>query len=87
MAGGAAHDPGQPALALASGDPDALRLRAVFRLTLRQTEGLVGSVIGLPGFILAVPDHSTLSRRAETLGLPRPHRDGGPCTCWWTAAA
>ena len=44
------------------------------------TEGLIGSVIGLPGLALAVPDHSTLGRRAETLGVPRPQprRDGEP---------
>jgi hypothetical protein len=45
----------------------ALTLRAVFRLALRQTEGLIGSIIALLGLDLAVPDHSTLSRRAETL--------------------
>ncbi len=58
----------------------ALTLRAVFRLALRQTEGLIGSVIGLLGLDLAVPDHSTLCRRAETLEvpLPRPRRDGEP---------
>jgi Transposase DDE domain len=50
----------------------ALTLRAVFRLALRQTEGLIGSVIGLLGLALAVPDHSTLSRRAKTLEVPRP---------------
>jgi len=50
----------------------ALTLRAVFRLALRQTEGLIGSVIRLLGLDLAVPDHSTLSRRAETLEAPRP---------------
>ena len=50
----------------------ALTLRAVFRLALRQTEGLIGSIIRLLGLDLAVPDHSTLSRPAETLGLPRP---------------
>ena len=56
----------------------ALTLRAVFRLALRQTEGLIGSIIGLLGLDLAVPDHSTLSRRAETLEVPRPQprRDG-----------
>ncbi|WP_085091744.1 transposase [Azospirillum oryzae] len=42
----------------------ALSLRAVFRLPLRQTEGLVGSIVRLVGVELAVPDHSTLSRRA-----------------------
>jgi len=58
----------------------ALTLRAVFRLALRQTEGLIGSVIGLLGLTLAVPDHSTLCRRAETLEVPRPRlrRDGEP---------
>ena len=50
----------------------ALTLRAVFRLALRQTEGLIGSILRLLGLDLAVPDHSTLSRRAETLEVPRP---------------
>ena len=52
----------------------ALTLRAVFRLAFRQTEGLIGSVIGLLGLELRVPDHSTLSRRAATLEVPRPTR-------------
>jgi hypothetical protein len=58
----------------------ALTLRAVFRLALRQTEGLIGSVIGLLGLALAVPDHTTLSRRAGTLEVPRPgpRRGGEP---------
>jgi len=43
----------------------------VFRLALRQTEGLIGSILQLLGLDLAVPDHSTLSRRAETLEMPR----------------
>jgi hypothetical protein len=50
----------------------ALTLRAVFRLALRQTESLSGSVLRHLGLDLAVPDHSTLSRRAETLDVPRP---------------
>ena len=50
----------------------ALTLKAVFRLALRQTEGLIGSVIRLLGLDLSVPDHTTLSRRAETLEVPRP---------------
>src|SRR5215210_7152763 len=50
----------------------ALMLRAVFRLALRQTEGLIGSVIRLLGLDLPVPDHTTLSRRAATLEVPRP---------------
>ena len=58
----------------------ALTLRAVFRLPFRQTEGLIGSVIGLLGLDLAVPDHTTLCRRAATLEVPRPRprSDGEP---------
>jgi len=71
-----------------------LTLRAVFRVALRQTEGLIGSVIRLLGrscqrfcarqrverqrrVDLAVPDHSTLSRRAETLEMPRSRAGAG----------
>ena len=54
----------------------ALTLKAVFRLPFRQTEGLIGSVIGLLGLDLAVPDHTTLCRRAETLEVPRPKPRG-----------
>ena len=55
----------------------ALTLRTVFRLALRQTEGLIGSILHLLGLDLAVPDHSTLSRRAETLEVPRPRSSPG----------
>src|SRR3954465_14963901 len=54
----------------------ALTLKAVFRLAYRQTEGLIGSVIGLLGLDRAVPDHTTLCRRAETLEGPRPKPRG-----------
>src|SRR3954447_13361807 len=53
-----------------------LTLKAVFRLAYRQTEGLIGSVIGLLGLDLAVPAHSTLCRRAATLEVPRPKPRG-----------
>src|SRR3954469_14381140 len=48
----------------------ALTLRAVFRLALRQTEGLIGSLMRLLGLDLPIPDHTTLSRRAATLEVP-----------------
>jgi hypothetical protein len=48
----------------------ALTMRAVFRLALRQTEGLIGSVFALLGLTLTVPGHSTMSRRSRTLRLP-----------------
>ncbi|MDQ2763591.1 MAG: IS5 family transposase [Pseudomonadota bacterium] len=54
-----------------------LTLRTVFHLALRQTEGLIGSIVRLLGLDLAVPDHTTLSRRAETLEVPRPRSNNG----------
>jgi hypothetical protein len=48
----------------------ALTVRAVFHLALRQTEGLIGSIITLLGLTLTVPDHSTMCRRSKTLVLP-----------------
>ena len=62
------------ALAIAT----ALTLRSVFRLALRQTEGLNGSIIALLGLDLSVPDHTTLSRRAESLDLVRLRPGPGP---------
>jgi hypothetical protein len=50
----------------------ALTLRAVFGLALRQTEGLIASILPLLGLDLAAPDHSTMSRRGETLPVSRP---------------
>ncbi|MFZ1426915.1 MAG: IS5 family transposase, partial [Geminicoccaceae bacterium] len=57
----------------------ALMLRIVFRLALRQTEGLIGSILHLLGLELPVPDHSTIGRRARTIKLPaRPRLSGEP---------
>ncbi|MDW5317152.1 IS5 family transposase [Rhizobium sp. PL01] len=60
-----------------------LMLGMVFGLRLRQSEGLVSSVLDMMGLDLAVPDHSTLSRRARTWKLSarsndRQHVAGGP---------
>ena len=56
----------------------ALTLRSVLRLALRQTEGLISSIIALLGLDLAVPDHTTPSRRAETLEVFRPQSEACP---------
>jgi hypothetical protein len=56
-----------------------LILRTVFGLALRQTEGLIGAIIHQLGIELAVPDHSTLGRRAQTVTLPKwTRRHAGP---------
>ncbi len=77
---GRGGQPSYSALAITT----ALTLRAVFRLALRQTEGLTASILQLLGLGLPVPDHSTLSRRAETLVVPRPNAGRAPVQLLWT---
>ena len=55
----------------------SLILRTVFHQPLRQTEGLVGSLLELMGLDLPVPDHTTLSRRSRTLAVA-PQAASGP---------
>ena len=50
----------------------SLMLRMAFKLALRQTEGLMTSVLTLMGLTLSVPDHTTVSRRAVTLPMIQP---------------
>ena len=50
----------------------SLMLRTAFKLALRQTEGLMTSVLRLMGLTISAPDHSTVSRRAETLPVIAP---------------
>jgi hypothetical protein len=47
-----------------------LILQQVYRLPLRQTTGLMRSVLTLSGMVLPVPDPSTLCRRRSNLVLP-----------------
>ena len=68
----------------------ALTLRAVFRLALRQTEGLIGSILHpCSGSIFPCRTTPRLAAgprpwRCRVLGpAPAPV----PCTCWWTAPA
>ena len=57
----------------------ALTLRAVFGLALRQTEGLIGSIMQLLEIDLPVPDHTTLRRRAGGLRiLQKVHASSSP---------
>ena len=47
----------------------ALTLRLVFRVPVRQAEGVLRSVLSLMGVDLAAPDHTTLSRRSQSLAV------------------
>src|SRR3984957_19191168 len=50
----------------------SLMLGTVFKLALRQTEGLMTSVLTLMGLTISAPDYSRVSRRAETLPVIQP---------------
>jgi hypothetical protein len=63
-----------------------LMLRTAFKLALRQAESLMASVIEMIGCELAVPDHTTVSRRA--INLPTIARAALPCgRCTWSSTA
>jgi hypothetical protein len=57
-----------------------LTLRLVFHLALRPAEGFARSGLRLLGVVLAVPDHTTLSRRGRAFAgrQPRAVRHDGP---------
>jgi hypothetical protein len=50
----------------------SLMLRTAFKLPLRQTEGLLASVLTLMKLTISVPDHTTVSRRAVKLPVIQP---------------
>ena len=52
----------------------ALTLRMVFHLPLRQTEGLLDSLLRLMDIDLKAPDHTTLSRRNKDVDVASPTR-------------
>jgi hypothetical protein len=55
----------------------ALSLRAVFGLTLRQTQGFLHDLTRRLGLEIAIPHYSTFSRRAAALPVPKLARPAG----------
>ncbi len=49
-----------------------LMVDTAFKLPLRQTEGLMASILTLMDLTISAPDHTTVSRRAVTLPLIKP---------------
>jgi hypothetical protein len=47
-------------------------LRLVYKQPLRQTEGLLTSIVQLLNLELSIPDYTTLSRRAKRIVLSKP---------------
>ncbi|KDB04405.1 hypothetical protein U879_06935 [Defluviimonas sp. 20V17] len=54
-----------------------LTLKVLFGLPLRQTVGLVESLIRMAGLDWPVPDYSTLCRRQARIGVQIPYRRSG----------
>lgn len=65
---------GRPATFTDAAIQACLTLKALFGLPLRQTTGLVASLLRLAGLEWAVPDFSTLSRRQKGLNVAIPYR-------------
>lgn len=65
---------GRPATFTDAAIQACLTLKALFGLPLRQTTGLVASLLELAGLDWAVPDFSTLSRRQKGLNVAIPYR-------------
>ena len=74
---------GRPATYSDAAIQTCLTLRVLFGLPLRQTTGLVASLLKLAGLDLPVPDLSTLCRRSIGLTVKVPYRPstGAPRTC------
>ena len=51
-----------------------LTIKVLFKLPLRQTTGMVASLLKMAGLDWAVPDYTTLCRRQKTLVVQIPYR-------------
>lgn len=75
------HDgrPGRPSVFSDAAIQFCLTIRVLFKLPLRQTTGMVASLLKMAGLNWAVPDYTTLGRRQETPAFLIPyHRANGP---------
>ena len=76
MAWRAPHEgqPGRPAVFSDAAIQFCLSIKILFKLPLRQTSGMVASLLKLAGLDWPVPDFSTLCRRQKTLAVQIPYR-------------
>ena len=72
----APHDgrPGRPSTFSDAAIQFCLSIKVLFKLPLRQTAGMVASLLKLAGLNWPVPDYSTLCRRQKTLAVQIPYR-------------
>ena len=66
--------PGRPPVFSDAAIQFCLSVKVLFKLPLRQTAGMVASLLRLAGLDWAVPDFSTLCRRQKTLAVQIPYR-------------
>ena len=66
--------PGRPAVFSDAAIQFCLSIKVLFKLPLRQTTGMVASLLKLAGLDWAVPDYTTLCRRQKTLAVQIPYR-------------
>ena len=66
--------PGRPAVFSDAATQFCLSIKVLFKLPLRQTAGMVASLLRLAGLDWPVPDFSTLCRRQKTLAVQVPYR-------------
>jgi IS5 family transposase len=70
---------GRPPVFSESAIQFCLSIQVLFKLPLRQTAGMVASLLRMAGLDWPVPDYSTLCRRQKTLAVQVPYRRaGGP---------
>ena len=77
----AQHDgsPGRPSVFSDAAIQLCLTITVLFKLPLRQTTGMVASLLKMAGLDWAVPDYTTLCRRQKALAVQIPcRRAGGP---------
>ena len=71
--------PGRPAVFSDAAIQFCLTIKVLFKLPLRQTTGMVASLMKLANLDWAVPDYTTLCRRQKTLSVQIPYqRADGP---------
>ena len=70
------HDgsPGRPAVFSDAAIQFCLTIKVLFKLPLRQTTGMVASLLKMAGLDWVVPDYTTLCRRQKTLAVQIPYR-------------
>ena len=72
----APHDgrPGRPSVFSDAAIQFCLTIKVLFKLPLRQTMGMVASLLRMAKLDWSVPDYSTLCRRQKTLAVQIPYR-------------